>query len=180
MPAPRPALLVAAALLLGGPGRVEAEDVIRDVRVVDVAAGTVSEPQDLTLRDGLIAAVAPTGGPLPQGATGHDAGGGFALPGLRDMHVHVFSSPEEHLTAFPLYLLNGVTGLRDMGALLPVAEQQRIAAGVEEGTILGPRVILSGAWIDAPPGSRPGMYLAPRPRRAGRGWARSPGRAGPR
>lgn len=178
MPVPRPALLI-AAFLLGGPGRVEAEDVIRDVRVVDVAAGTVSEPQDLTLRDGVVAAMAPTGGLLPKGAATHDAGGGYAIPGLWDMHVHVFSSPEEHLSAFPLYLLNGVTGIRDMGALLTIQEQQRIAAEVEDGAILGPRVILSGAWIDAPPGSWPGMFLAATPEEgharvdeiAAQGWA---------
>lgn len=95
-----------------------------------------------------------------------DAEGGFLIPGLWDSHVHVFSSATEPDTAFPLYLLNGVTGIRDMGALWPIADQQRLQARIEAGDVLGPRVILSGAWVDAAPGSWPGMFLADTPEQA--------------
>jgi hypothetical protein len=92
-----------------------------------------------------------------------DAGGGFLIPGLWDSHVHIFSTPDEPETALPLYLINGVTGIRDMGALWPIRDQQALQARIEAGEVPGPRLILSGAWVDASPGSWPGMFLADTP-----------------
>lgn len=101
------------------------------------------------------------------------------IPGLWDSHVHVFSSATEPDTAFPLYLINGVTGIRDMGALWPIDAQQALQARIEAVEVLGPRLILSGAWVDEAPGSWPGMFLADTPdearavvaRIASEGWA---------
>lgn len=95
-----------------------------------------------------------------------DGGGGFLIPGLWDSHVHVFSTPDEPETALPLYLLAGVTGIRDMGALWPIREQQALQARIEAGEAPGPRLVLSGAWVDAAPGSWPGMFLADTPEEA--------------
>ncbi|MGP1358457.1 amidohydrolase family protein, partial [Roseicyclus sp.] len=100
-------------------------------------------------------------------------------PGLWDAHVHVFSTPDEPETALKLYLINGVTGIRDMGALWPIEAQQALQAQIERGEVLGPRLVLSGAWVDASPGSWPGMFLADTPqaarevvaRIASEGWA---------
>lgn len=44
-----------------------------------------------------------------------DAESGYLIPGLWDSHVHIFSNPTEPYMALPLYLINGVTGIRDMG-----------------------------------------------------------------
>ncbi|MEQ8403137.1 MAG: amidohydrolase family protein [Nitratireductor sp.] len=108
-----------------------------------------------------------------------DGSGAFLIPGLWDSHVHIFSSPTEPETALPLYLINGVTGIRDMGALWPIEEQQALQAQIEAGEVLGPHLILAGAWVDASPGSWPGMFLADTPdearavvdRIAQEGWA---------
>jgi imidazolonepropionase-like amidohydrolase len=149
---------------------------IRDARIVNVEAGTVSRGDVLT-RDGVVEAVGID-------LSAHDAAileaeGRWLIPGLWDAHVHVFSNPTEADTALPLYLLNGVTGIRDMGALLPVEAQIALANELEEGTRLGPRLVVSGAWVDGPPGSWPNMYLAATPaeaeavvdRIAAEGWA---------
>lgn len=154
--------LVGSVLFGATAALAQQELLLTDVQVVDVAAGMVRPGQDILIRDGAIAEV---GAALAagEGAEVFDARGAFAIPGLWDAHVHVFSSPTEPDTAFDMYLLNGVTGIRDMGAILPLEEQRRIAAEVEEGARRGPRVILSGAWVDAPPGSWPGMYLAGTP-----------------
>lgn len=75
--------------------------------------------------------------------------------------------------------MSGVTGIRDMGALWPIAEQQALQRRIESGAVLGPRLVLSVAWVDAAPGSWPGMFLADTPeearavveRIAAEGWA---------
>jgi len=136
---------------------------IRNVAVVDVAAGD-HVVRDVLIDDGAITAVAE---PAPrQAARILDGEGRYLLPGLWDSHVHVFSSALEPAVAFDMYLVNGVTGVRDMGGLLPLAEQQRIQASVESGTMRGPRIVLSGAWVDAAPGSWPGMFIADTPAEA--------------
>ena len=142
-----------------------ADQVIRDVQLVDIRTGTVTEHQDVLVRDGVIARVGNSPVEAP-GAEVLQGGGGYVIPGLWDSHVHVFSSAAEPATAFPLYILNGVTGIRDMGGLLPLDEIKSIAAAVEDGEMIGPRIILSGAWVDASPGSWPGMFLADTPEQA--------------
>jgi hypothetical protein len=141
----------------------DAANLIRNVNVVDIELGAVIPAQDILIRDGMIVSVEPSSQYTPESTDILDATGKYIIPGLWDSHVHVFSSPEEYKTAFKLYLLNGVTGIRDMGGLLSLEEQKRIAAQVEDEIIIGPRVILSGAWIDASPGSWPGMFLADTP-----------------
>lgn len=52
---------------------------------------------------------------LPDGARFRDASGQYVIPGLWDMHVHL----ERHYEhAFPLFLGNGITGIREMGSAM--------------------------------------------------------------
>ena len=71
---------------------------------------------------------------IPEGAVTIDARGKFLIPGLWDMHVHeIFGDwiPEEEKITPALFVLNGVTGVRDMGGdLEPLKKwRSRIAAG---------------------------------------------------
>ena len=151
-------------VILATETRAQSEILLSDVTIVDVTGGTLGPGQSVLIRDGLIADV---GAELAQAsATRLDGAGGYLIPGLWDSHVHVFSMPTEPDTALPLYLLNGITGIRDMGALWPIAEQQALQARIEAGEVLGPRLILAGAWVDARPGSWPGMFLADTPEEA--------------
>jgi imidazolonepropionase-like amidohydrolase len=156
------------ALMTTIPAAQAAADTValRDVVVVDVKAGTLRPGMDVLVGDGLIAAVEPTGPEPPEADRVLEAGGQYLIPGLWDAHVHVFSDPAEAATALPLHLLHGVTGIRDMGALVPVEEQHALAEAIERGEVLGPRLVVSGAWVDAPPGSWPGMFLAATPEEA--------------
>ena len=142
-----------------------AQSLIKNVSIVDVEAGTVTSGQSILIENGAIAQVGPKV-PAPANAQVLDAKGAFAIPGLWDSHVHIFSSEREPDTALPLYLLNGITGIRDMGALWPLDAQKVLQADVEAGEVLGPRIVLSGAWVDASPGSWPGMFLADTPKEA--------------
>lgn len=176
-------LLLASALTFTIPvpvqaqAQVQSETLLTDVTIVDVMTGSLAPGQSVLIRDGLIAQVGPD--IVADEAARLDGDGGFLIPGLWDSHVHVFSSATEPDTAFPLYLIHGITGVRDMGALWPIADQQALQDRIEAGEVLGPRLILAGAWVDASPGSWPGMFLADTPedargvvdRIAAEGWA---------
>src|SRR6056297_1515797 len=151
---------------------------LTDVTLVDVESGALVPGQSVHIEGSAIAGIGPDIQP-PADVAVLDVAGGYLIPGLWDSHVHIFSTPDEPQTALPLYLINGVTGIRDMGALWPIEDQQALQASIETGEVLGPRLILSGAWVDGSPGSWPGMFLADTPqearavvdRIAAEGWA---------
>lgn len=157
MSSPKKGVIAIVCMLTLG-GAAAADTLLIDVTVVDVETGALADGQSVLIRDGLIADVGST--LAPGNADVVDGAGGWLIPGLWDSHVHIFSSPDEPDTALPLYLINGVTGIRDMGALWPIDEQKALQAQIAAGEILGPRLILSGAWVDGSPGSWPGMFLA--------------------
>ena len=173
---PMHALALATSLCLVSAAQAETT-LLTDVVIVNVETEALFGPTSVLIRDGIIAEIGTT--IPPEEAVILDGGGGFLIPGLWDSHVHIFSSRTEPDTAQPLYLINGVTGIRDMGALWPIVEQLALQARLETGETLGPRLVLSGAWVDASPGSWPGMFLADTPdgahgvvaRIAAEGWA---------
>lgn len=143
-----------------------ARDLIRisKIAVVDVEAGTVETVQDVYVRDGRIVWVGPSGtSTLPEAGRQLNGAGLFLMPGLWDSHVHVFSAESEPDFALPLYILNGVTSIRDMGALISLEEQREVNAAIASGDRIGPRIINAGAMIDGPPGSWPGQMVAATP-----------------
>lgn len=160
------------------PGQAVPDALISNVTLVDVETGALFPGQSVWIEGTVVAAVGPDLA-APEGVRQVDGTGGYLIPGLWDSHVHIFSTPNEPETALPLYLLNGVTGIRDMGALWPIAEQKVLQDRIEAGEVAGPRLILSGAWVDASPGSWPGMFLADTPEEASKvvdriaaeGWA---------
>lgn len=118
---------------------------IINVRVVDVAQGAAGNLTSVLIRDGRIAAIGPGIGGA--GVPVLDARGGYLVPGFWDMHVHSFQlSPQLH---FPLFVANGVTGVRDMmdcpgeaDALIAcLADKRRWSAEVAEGRMAAPRII---------------------------------------
>ena len=80
-----------------------------------------------------------------------DGRGKFLIPGLWDMHVHmVFGDwfPRGKEVTLPLFIANGITGVRDMGGELEVLQQWRTE--ITAGTLLGPRMVISGPMLDGP------------------------------
>jgi hypothetical protein len=53
---------------------------------------------------------------------------------------------------FPLFLANGVTGVREMGGPIPAADQVRWRDQVASGAAIGPRLVAPGPFVD---GSHP-------------------------
>src|SRR6266542_3086169 len=86
---------------------------------------------------------------LPHDAEIVDASGKFLIPGLWDMHVHTLV--ESRLaTFFPLFIVNGVTGVRNMGSPMPLARIAELRAASEVGRILAPRIVANGPILDGP------------------------------
>jgi imidazolonepropionase-like amidohydrolase len=80
-----------------------------------------------------------------------DATGKFMIPGLWDMHVHSFFDDRAESgrdITLPLFIANGITGVRDMGSNLDPVLQAR--KDIEEKRLLGPRMIVSGPMLDGP------------------------------
>ena len=85
----------------------------------------------------------------PKNARVIDASGQYLIPGLWDMHVHsAFGDwfPGGRDIILPLFIANGVTGVRDMGGDVPVliAWRKEIASG----QVIGPRMVISGPMLD--------------------------------
>jgi imidazolonepropionase-like amidohydrolase len=121
--------------------------------VVDVLSGEVLPDQTVIIDGGQIAAV---GSSVETGADSVaqvvDASGGFLIPGLWDMHIHLIDpdTPGSLDVVLPMLIANGVTGVRDLGsssldAILALREE------VREGTRLGPRVVVAGKVLDGAP-----------------------------
>ncbi|WP_187345149.1 amidohydrolase family protein [Cystobacter ferrugineus] len=141
--------LVLATWCLGcedDPAAVDADYALTHVTVID-AAGTPPQ-SDMTLLikgERIVALHKSDDVELPEGLKTVDLQGKYLMPGLTDMHVHA----QELEQVFPLlHVVNGVTTLRDMDGSPFLLEWRR---RIEEGRMLGPRMILGSTIIDGTP-----------------------------
>lgn len=113
---------------------------IKNVAVVDIDTGALKPRFTVVVTGERIAGIGPVGKVrVPRGAEVLDGSGKFLIPGLWDMHVHLWDAKP----MFGLYLANGVTGLRDMGS-----DIRRTTAWSKDP--LAPVVISSGPPLDGP------------------------------
>lgn len=89
---------------------------------------------------------------LPRDAHVIEAKGKFLIPGLWDMHVHALR--KERVDYFlPLFVANGVTGIRDIGTTADgFAALKQLRQEIAGGRRIGPRIIAAGRILD---GARP-------------------------
>ncbi|HVT39139.1 MAG TPA: amidohydrolase family protein [Gemmatimonadaceae bacterium] len=73
-----------------------------------------------------------------------DGRGKFLVPGFWDMHVHTVAPGGRDV--LPLYVANGVTGVRDMGS--DWAEIVAMRRDVARGALVGPRIVASGPYLE--------------------------------
>ena len=125
---------------------------ITDVNTVDVRTGEVRADQIVIIERGkIVAAGSRKNTRYPVNAPKLNAKGGFLIPGLWDMHVHlVFGDwfPLAQQISLPLFVANGVTGVRDMGSELAIVQGWRNE--IEAGRLVGPRIFTSGPMLDGP------------------------------
>jgi imidazolonepropionase-like amidohydrolase len=126
--------------------------VIAHVTVIDPRDGSALLDRSVAIRDDRIVEVtASSDAATPAGVRTVDATGKFMIPGLWDMHVHTFFGtwvPGGKEVTLPLFIANGVTGVRDMGSELePILEAR---AAISGHRMLGPRMVISGPMLDGP------------------------------
>jgi imidazolonepropionase-like amidohydrolase len=132
---------------------LEDTTVITDVNIVDVRTGEIRPDQVVIIEKNRVTVVGPRKDTrYPRNApTIVNARGGFLIPGLWDMHVHlVFGEwfPRAQEISLPLFVANGVTSVRDMGSELEMIQSWRNE--IEARRLLGPRIMTSGPMLDGP------------------------------
>ena len=121
------------------------------VNVVDVATGQILPDRTVVIAGRRIARVSPSAKALPRAGRVVNATGQYLMPGLWDMHTHVFfdgTAAAGTDLILPLLLANGVTGIRDMGSELEAVLRARAAVAAHQ--LLGPRLVVSGPMLDGP------------------------------
>lgn len=144
-------LILGVCIILPTPGHGAAL-AFTHVTVIDVSGGSAQPDMTVVTDEGHIVAVGSSAGlKPPAGARIVPAPGKYLIPGLWDMHVHtVFGDwlPRNERVTLPLFVANGVTGVRDMGGDLAVLKEWR--AAIVAGRLLGPRMIIAGPMLDGP------------------------------
>jgi imidazolonepropionase-like amidohydrolase len=120
---------------------------ITDVAVIPMTADTVLGNSTVVVRDGRIAALGPSRSvTVPAGARRIDGRGRFLIPGLADMHTHLFSDDAVPDSVGPdelgVMVANGVTAIRLM---IGTPEHLALRRQIMLGRTLGPQL-----WVASP------------------------------
>ncbi|MCZ6717948.1 MAG: amidohydrolase family protein [Gammaproteobacteria bacterium] len=122
------------------------------VNIVDVNQGQILADYSVVIEGNRIVEVGPSAQVNPPARVQVvDGSGRYLMPGLWDMHTHLFDvdTPGATEVTFPLLVANGVTGVRDTGAMLDLLLYWRDE--VESGRVIGPRIIGTGRLVDGLP-----------------------------
>ncbi|HVO63282.1 MAG TPA: amidohydrolase family protein [Terriglobales bacterium] len=147
------AFLVAATTALVGQVKVGATAqtlVLTNITVIDTRSAQTLPHVTIVVKDGIIQAVAKVGlidsTPHTQIVNGN---GKYVIPGLWDMHVHSAGGPAkpwDEKIILPLYLANGITGIRDMGGDPAILEERR--KKIDAGELAGPHMYIAGPFLN--------------------------------
>ncbi len=142
---------------------------VTHVTVIDVEAGRSRPDMTVVVAGGRISAVRQAARvTVPRGSQIVDGRGKFLIPGLWDMHVHMFSAlppgtqdPAARVFFAPNFVARGISGVRsmfdDLGAI------RELRAAVAAGTLAGPEVVASGPILDGAPAYWPGSIACANP-----------------
>ena len=126
---------------------------IRNVAVIDVETGTVRNGQNVVLRDGRIASVGPiAASQASDSLIVIDGTGKYLMPGLWDMHTHSLKLSSQYM--HPLFIANGVTGVRDMWGCMSeqdsfiacIDDRKRWNEALKDRSSLSPRYVLQSGF----------------------------------
>lgn len=118
---------------------------IRNVTVIPMTGTRSTASQTVIVRDGRITEVGNAAQVrVPGGATIVDGAGKYLIPGLFEMHAHISKT---RASALGLYVVNGVTTLRDQGS--EHAEVLRWRREIRSGARVGPRMLIAGPYLES-------------------------------
>ena len=140
------------ALLCVVGARLDAQTLtITNATVVDVSRGGLARNATVVIDGNKITSVAASAAGKPTRGRVVDAKGMYVIPGLWDMHTHAyFGWPTEFGDNYvlPMFIANGITGIRDMGSDLTAVLHAR--SEVAAHRMIGPRMVISGPMLDGP------------------------------
>lgn len=123
---------------------------ILHVTVIDAKGSPPKTDQTVVIESGRISRIGPSRSVrVSPSAQRVDARGLYLVPGFWDMHVHIWDAD----LAFPLFMANGITGVRNMGG--HPDDIKRWRQELADGKRLGPQLIACGPVVDGPPPIHP-------------------------
>jgi imidazolonepropionase-like amidohydrolase len=150
--------------------------VLHAARLLDVKNGKIVKPGEVLVQGDRIMEVGTTV-KHPAGAEVIDLGDRTVMPGLIDAHVHLFlhpgaedlqtveeSVPQRTITAVLAArddLMAGFTAERDMGTEGAGSADTAVRNAIDEGTVPGPRLRISGNAIDIMGGHEDAIHFNP-------------------
>lgn len=144
-------LLAAFALPLAAQSPKQPQRIaITHATLIDLQTGQLHPDTTVLITGNRITTVTASAAP-PAATQIIDAHGRFLLPGLWDMHTHVFfdhTANDGNDLILPEFLAFGITGIRDMGSALDPVLHARDSIAAH--TLLGPRMVVSGPMLDGP------------------------------
>lgn len=156
--------VIAILILVGCKSEQKADIIISNINVIDVVQGKLINGQDVVISGDQIIDILSHDEQEYQAKELINGEDKYMIPGLWDMHVHTGNAD----IFFPLYIANGITGVRDMGGGM-----ERSTGGLSvkfhklsfwrneimQGKRLGPEMLLAGAMIDGSPPVWPGSII---------------------
>ena len=108
------------------------------VNVIDVRTGEIKKNVTVIITGNRITSVGKKAS-VPKNARVINATDKYLIPGLWDMHVHIFLN-DRQAYSFPLFIANGVTGIRDLGSSMSSDSIQLLRQKILSGKLTGPRI----------------------------------------
>ncbi len=129
-----------------------------DGNIVDGTGAPVQNRLTVLIRDGKIEALG-ADVQIPEGAKVFDVQGKTILPGLIDVHGHLYANTggqiENQFQTYPkLFLAGGVTTIFSPGEFDPVGAVN-LRDGIERGELPGPHILTAGPYFDGAPSRIP-------------------------
>jgi imidazolonepropionase-like amidohydrolase len=134
-------LCVALVFHLSG----NAQYYLEHINIIDIENGNISKDQSVCIDKKSIKSI--SAGPIenPKGPV-YDCSGKYLIPGLWDMHIHDAGDDSSNRYEYiPLFLVNGVTGIRDMWGS---PEMLKLKNDIDAGRFTGPRMVIGSPIID--------------------------------
>jgi hypothetical protein len=115
----------------------------KNVNILTMIDSVILENQNVLVENGIIKKIGK--GVEQPGAIQIEGTGKYLMPGLTDMHVHLFTHHPLMKTGLLLLLINGVTSVRDMGG---EADKIALRNEIKNNSVLAPNLYQAGSIID--------------------------------